>query len=94
MDQEYLLVHKSVLPNSFSKVVEAKELLRSGEAVDVSEAVRKVGLSRSTYYKYKDYIFEPEESDSVRTAVVSVVLKHEPGVLGGMLTRLSEVKSP
>ena len=90
MDQEYLLVYKSVLPNSFSKVVEAKELLRSGEAADVSEAVRKVGLSRSTYYKYKDYIFEPEESDSVRTAVVSVVLKHEPGVLGGMLTRLSE----
>lgn len=90
MDQEYLLVHKSVLPSSFSKVVEAKELLRKGEAADVSEAVRIAGLSRSTYYKYKDFVYEPYTSDPVRTAVVSVVLSHEAGILGGMLTRLSE----
>ena len=90
MDQEYLLVHRSVLPLSFSKVVEVKEMLRKGEAADVSEAVRMAGLSRSTYYKYKDFIFEPDTADPVRTAVVSVVLNHEAGVLGGMLTRLSE----
>ena len=90
MNQEYLLVHRSVLPDSFFKVLQAKELLRRGEVTDVTEAVRMAGISRSTFYKYKDYVFEPASDSHERTAVVSVVLLHESGILGGMLTRLSE----
>lgn len=90
MNQEYLLVHRSVLPDSFFKVLQAKEILRRGEVTDVTEAVRMAGISRSTFYKYKDYVFEPASDSQERTAVVSVVLLHESGILGGMLTRLSE----
>ena len=53
MDSRYLIVDKKILPEYFEKVVEASRLLAEGEAPDISEAVRKVGISRSTYYKYK-----------------------------------------
>ena len=56
MDSRYLIVDKKILPEYFEKVVEASRLLAEGEAPDISEAVRKVGISRSTYYKYKDYV--------------------------------------
>ena len=90
MNQEYLLVHRSVLPDSFFKVLQAKEILRRGEVTDVTEAVRMAGISPTTFYKYKDYVFEPASDSQERTAVVSVVLLRESGILGGMLTRLSE----
>ena len=49
MPENYLIVHKSVLPDYFEKVLEAKRLLESGKVREVSEAVRRVGISRSTY---------------------------------------------
>ncbi|MCQ2552135.1 MAG: ACT domain-containing protein [Clostridia bacterium] len=87
---EYLIVSKSVLPDYFEKVVEAREMIRSGAAKDVSEAVQKVGISRSTYYKYKDYIFAPAKGDSARKAVVSMILHHEKGILGRVLGVLGD----
>jgi len=51
---KYYLVDASVLPKVFIKVVEAKRILASGAIKNVNEAVRKVGISRSAYYKYKD----------------------------------------
>ena len=68
MDSRYLIVDKKILPEYFEKVVEASRLLAEGEAPDISEAVRKVGISRSTYYKYK-------------RAIISMQLRHETGVL-------------
>lgn len=56
----------------------------------MSHAVKLAGISRSTYYKYKDYILEPTELDSGRKAVLSMLLDHEPGVLSTLLTRISE----
>ena len=82
---EYFIVHKKILPDYYDKVVLARELLKSGECREISEAVRRVGISRSTYYKYKDYIFRPSEDDSSRKAVISMMLRHEAGVLGSVL---------
>ena len=59
MLEHYLIVHKSVLPDYFEKVVEARRLIESGKAPDVSSAVKMAGISRRTFYKYKDYILEP-----------------------------------
>jgi chorismate mutase len=50
-----------------------------------------VGISRSTYYKYKDYIFEPNDLTGSRKAVFSMMLDHEPGVLSGLLKCLSDL---
>lgn len=91
MLDDYLIVHKSILPDYYEKVVSARLLVESGEAKDVSDAVRRVGISRSTYYKYKDYVLEPSAVSEGRMAVISVMLSHEPGVLSALLTKISDV---
>lgn len=90
MLEDYLMLHKSILPEYFEKVIKAKHLLDSGKAADVSQAVKMVGISRSTYYKYKDYVLEPAEMAGERKAVLSVLLAHEPGILSALLAVLSE----
>ncbi|MDO5112041.1 MAG: ACT domain-containing protein [Clostridia bacterium] len=87
----YLIVDRRILPDYYGKVVEACEMLRSGHVKDVSEAVRIVGISRSTYYKYKDYVFAPGEDTLCKKAVISVMLSHETGVLSELLSLLSRV---
>lgn len=90
MLEDYLIVHKSVLPDYYEKVVEVRHMLERGEAKDVSAAVRLVGISRSTYYKYKDFLLEPSEINDGRTAVITVMLPHEPGTLSELLRKISE----
>lgn len=89
MKSDYLIVSKKVLPDYFEKVLLARRLLESGAAEDVTGAVRQAGISRSTYYKYKDAIYTPESADSGRKAVISMLLSHEIGVLSNILNRLS-----
>ena len=86
----YLIVHKSILPEYYEKVLACRRLMESGKVREVSQAVRQVGISRSTYYKYKDFIFEPSDLTGSRKAVYSMMLDHEPGVLSGLLALLSE----
>ena len=90
MLENYLIVHKSVLPDYFEKVVEARRLIESGKAGDVSSAVKMAGILRSTYYKYKDYILEPSAANEGRKAVLSVMLAHETGVLSSVLAKVSK----
>lgn len=86
----YFIVHKSVLPEFFEKVVKARRLIENGTEKDVSSAVKAVGISRSTYYKYKDFILEPSVVGDGRRAVISVMLSHEPGTLSELLHKISE----
>ena len=90
MNSEYLIVHKSVLPDCYERVVRARELIRTGAVREVSEAARMVGISRSTYYKYKDFIFAPSENTACKKAIFSMLLSHERGVLGRVLNCLSD----
>ena len=62
MGKQYLIVSKEILPDYFDKVIEARNLLNNGKVKGVSEAVKMVGISRSTYYKYKDFVFTPSEN--------------------------------
>ncbi len=91
MRGDYLIVHKKILPIYYEKVLEARNLLESGAERDVSAAVRRVGISRSTFYKYKDYIYSPEGGEVGRKAVISMMLSHEIGVLSTALNRLSGI---
>ena len=54
MSKRYFLVREDILPESILKTVQVKEMLASGSVASVSEAVEKLGLARSTYYKYRD----------------------------------------
>ena len=90
MLENYLIVHKSILPDYFQTVLEAKHLLEEGKAKNVMQATKMVGISRSTFYKYKDYILEPIRISDGRKAVISMLLSHETGVLSHVLARISE----
>lgn len=89
MNSKYLLVDKKILPSYYDKVIEARTLLQSGKIRDVSEAVKAVGISRSTYYKYKDYIFSTNVDTDGRKAIISFTLSHKPGILSEVLGKLS-----
>ena len=90
MLENYLIIHKSILPDYYEKVLEVRRLLESGMVKDVSQAARQVGISRSTYYKYKDFIFEPSDMSGGRKAVLDMMLDHEPGTLSALLRCISE----
>ena len=90
MNSKYLLVDKKILPSYYEKVIEARTLLSSGKIKDVSEAARAVGISRSTYYKYKDFIFTTNSATEGRKAVISFTLSHKPGILSEVLGKLSD----
>ncbi|MBQ6389012.1 MAG: ACT domain-containing protein [Mogibacterium sp.] len=85
MQGKYLIVDKSLLPSYFEKVAEAKELIDEGLAKDVSEAVRKVGISRSTYYKYKDMVRDISTVSMGRHAIISMMMSHRVGVLSTVI---------
>ena len=90
MLENYLIVHKSILPEYFETVLRAKHLLEEGKAKNVMQATKMVGISRSTYYKYKDYILEPIRISDGRKAVISMLLSHETGILSHVLSKISE----
>ena len=91
MKSKYLLVDKEILPECYLKVMEAKELLLSGKAKDITEASKIIGIARSTYYKYKDYVFSPNADTECRKAVISFSLYHKSGLLSEVLNKLSEI---
>ena len=89
MLKSYLIIERTALPDYFLKVVEARKLLENGVCDQVSEAVRRVGISRSTYYKYKDRIIEPSELNIGHKATLMLTLTHEAGNLSRVLNEVS-----
>lgn len=90
---KYYIVDSSILPEVLDKVVEARDLLQRGEVKQISEAVKRVGISRGTYYKYKDYVFLPSTGMSARKAVISLMLHHKAGILSKVLDTMSNVNA-
>ena len=86
----YYLVEADALPEVFVKVTEAKALLETGAAKTVAEAVDKVDLSRSAFYKYKDSIkpFRDLSRDTIMT--FHIILHDKPGTLASVLSIFPE----
>lgn len=91
MASDFLIVHKKILPDYLEKVIEARDLISRHEAGSVTEAVKMVGISRNTFYKYKDYVFRTEGSESRRKAILSIVLLDRHGSLSKVLNTLSNL---
>lgn len=90
MGNSYLVVDRTLLPPLCEKVAEAKRLISDGDAKDVSEAVKIVGISRSTYYKYRDFVKEMSTVSMRKHAIISMMMTHEVGLLSSMLRIVSE----
>lgn len=84
-EKKYYIISEKVLPETFKKVISVKETLITGNAKDVMEAVKKEGISRSTYYKYKDDIFLMDEKMYSKKITLVVLLSHEAGTLSKVL---------
>lgn len=91
--QKLLLVDSEVLPEVFSKVVMAKQLLISGKAKGVSDAVKKANISRSSYYKYKDFVFNSAVEVTQKKATIEVALENIQGILSEILDILAKQKA-
>jgi chorismate mutase len=78
---EYFIIDQQALPEVYGQVVEAKRLLASGKAVTVQEAVEAVGISRSSFYKYKDMIEPFTDIVRKKTVTIAAKLDDRPGVL-------------
>ena len=85
---KYYLVNSNILPSVYSKVVEAKNYLASGEASSASQAAKMAGISRSAYYKYKDAIFEYNGDNNDETVTINAKLKDNAGVLSALMNEL------
>ncbi len=87
---KYYVLKEKAVPEVLLKVVEAKNLLESGKCQSVQEATEKVGISRSSFYKYKEDIFQFHESNRGKTITMVVSLEDEPGLLSIVLKTVAE----
>ena len=85
-----LLVDSKVLPSVFEGVVLAKELLADGRAQNASQAAKMAGISRSAFYKYKDYVFKYSDN-TLDTVTLFAKLSDKAGMLSLLTTALYEL---
>ena len=86
MSDDYYVIHKKVLPDYVEKVIQIKEIINKGASI--SDACKEVGLSRSTFYKYKDYVNRPSIKVG-RHIILSLKLVDEPGALSNILNEIA-----
>ena len=84
-NKKYYVLKERAVPEVLLKVVEAKKLLDSGRAATVQEAADHTGISRSSFYKYKDDIFPFHEETRGKTVTFVIQMDDEPGLLSGVL---------
>ena len=89
----YYVVKQRAVPEVLLKVVEAKKLIESGRAASVNEAADKVGISRSSFYKYKDDIFQFHDNAQGTTITLTFQMHDEPGLLSDVLKIIAEYQA-
>ena len=82
---KYFVVKQKAVPEVLLKVVEAKKLLESEQAATVQEAAERVGISRSSFYKYKDDIFPFYDNTKGKTVTFVLQMNDEQGLLSDLL---------
>lgn len=88
-DSGFYLVREEILPEAIKKTIKVKEMLKSGEEKTVNKAVTRANLSRSAYYKYKDYVFPFFEASRNKIVAINLLLSNRPGVLSSVLNTIS-----
>ena len=84
--KKYYIVSEDALPDILIKVAEAKRMLQVGEAQTVGEAARRMNISRSAFYKYKDAVQPFQDLKAGRIITFYALLKDNPGVLSNYLS--------
>lgn len=92
-DGKYYIVKKKAVPEVLLKVVEAKHLLDSEKVLTVQDAADMVGISRSSFYKYKDDIFPFHENARGKTITFMLQVDDRPGLLSTVLNCVAKHNS-
>ena len=87
---KFYLVQEDILPEAIKKTIKVKEILKLGEVKTINEAVEKMDLSRSAYYKYKDYVFPFFEIAQGKIVSIYVSMSNESGMLSSVLKAIAE----
>lgn len=82
---KYYIVEASALPEVFLKVAECKRLLSTGEVKTVNDATRRMDISRSAFYKYRDAILPFQNMMKGRVITFQLMISDAPGVLSSVL---------
>ncbi len=87
--QQFYVIKKDVLPEVFIKVVDVKKLLEKDKMLTVQEATERIGISRSSFYKYKDSIFPFYDKGNGQAITMLIHLQDEPGILSDVLNNIA-----
>lgn len=83
------LVSERALPEVLLQVVEAKKLLETKKVMTVGEAAEAVGISRSSFYKYKDEINYFHEDARGKTISFLLEMEDRQGLLSEVLKEVA-----
>ena len=89
----YFVLKEKAVPEVLLKVMEAKRLIDSGKVDSVQDATDLVGISRSSFYKYKDDIFPFHDNERGKTVTLVIQLNDEPGLLSNVLQAIAKFKT-
>ena len=89
-DYKFYLVREDILPEAIKKTIRVKEFLKHNQKTTINEAVRLMDLSRSAYYKYKDYVFPFHDVTQGRVVTISLMVLDKPGELSQILNAVGE----
>ena len=87
---KFYLVNEVILPEAIKKTIKVKSILQLGEAKTINEAVEKMDLSRSAYYKYKDYVFPFYELSQGKIVSINALISNESGMLSNILRIIAD----
>ena len=86
----YYVLRERAVPEVLLKVVEANKLIETKKCASVQEATERVGISRSSFYKYREDIFPFHEDTKGKTVNMVIQLEDEPGILSKVLEAMAQ----
>ena len=89
-NHKFYLVQEDILPEAIKKTIKVKEILKHHQTKTINEAVKKMDLSRSAYYKYKDYVFPFFEIAQGKIVSITVSMSNESGMLSSILKTIAD----
>lgn len=92
-ESDYFVVRTKALPTVLKKVVEVKSILESEKGISIAEATERAGISRSSFYKYKEDIFPFYDSSKGKTVTLVIQMRDELGYLSKICSKISEYRA-
>ncbi len=89
-EEKYYIIKRNALPEVLLKVISAKRLLETNEELTIQEVTEAVGISRSSFYKYKDDIFPFHENSKGKNITFMIQMQDQPGLLSMVLNEIAE----